>query len=134
GTAAMTFGGSTYDQSDAGTGDRYYHRFSPSLSLNYRKNKWNLFGSYSYFQRTYFSVFQVERFIGAEIYDQTNYTPFDVGAHNYSFGADFFVTGKTTIGVVFGGFDRSSESRAGNATEVITQGQNQPDGAFITLN
>ncbi|MBV6441683.1 MAG: TonB-dependent receptor [Haliscomenobacteraceae bacterium CHB4] len=134
GTAGMTFGGSAYNQADAGTDDRYYHRLSPSLSLNYRKNKWNLFGSYSYFQRTFFSVFQVERFIGDEIYDQTNYTPFDVGSHNYRLGADFFVTGKTTVGVLFRGFDRSSDSRSGNVTEVFGQGQSQPDGAFTTLN
>lgn len=134
GTAAITAGGSVYDQSDAGTDDCCYYRLNPSLSLNYRKNQWNLFGSYSYADRTSFSVIGVERFIGNEVYRQTSYTPTAWGIHNYRFGADFFATKKTTVGVLFRGFERSGENNAVNITRVFEQGQSQENGAFTTLN
>lgn len=134
GTAAMTAGGSTYDQSGAGTDDCCYYRLNPSLSLNYRKGQWNLFGSYSYANRTSFSVMEVGRYIGDEVYKQINYTPSDWSVHNYRFGADFFATPKTTIGVLVRGFERGGDSRANNVTRVYNQDQSVETGAFTTLN
>ena len=134
GTAALTAGGSVYDQSDAGSGDRTYYRLSPSLSLNYRSGQWNLFGSYSYFERTSFSVINVLRFIGPEVYRQVNYAPSSANVHNFRFGADFFASKKTTIGVLFRGFDRSGNSRANNRTDVYNQDETQQLGSFTTLN
>ena len=134
GTAAMTVGGSVYDQSDAGTDDRTYYRLNPSLSLNYRSGQWNLFSSYSYAHRTSFSVVKVERFIGAETYVQTSYNPSFWDVHNYRFGADFFATKKTTVGVLFRGFTRTGESNSNNLTNVFNQDQSQQTGSFTTLN
>jgi outer membrane receptor protein involved in Fe transport len=134
GTAALTLGGSTYDQSDAGTDDRNYHRLNPSLSLNYRKNKWNLFSSYSYFDRTSFSVIKVDRFIGQETYKQSNYSPSASQSHNYRFGADFFATEKTTVGVLVRGFSRTGDRPSTNVTNVFNQDETQQIGSFTTLN
>lgn len=134
GTVALTAGGSVYDQTEAGTDDRFYHRLNPSLSLNYRKNRWNLFGSYSFLNRTSFSVIRVERFIGAETYMQRNYDPSEWNIHNYRFGADFFATSKTTVGVLLRGFNRSGESRSLNVTDVFDQSQTQQIGSFTTQN
>ncbi len=134
GTAALTLGGSTYDQSDAGTTDRNYHRLNPSLSLNYRKNKWNLFSSYSYFDRTSFSVIKVDRFIGQETYKQSNYSPSTSQSHNYRFGADFFATEKTTVGVLVRGFSRTGDRPSTNVTNVFNQDETQQIGSFTTLN
>ncbi|MCW5923568.1 MAG: TonB-dependent receptor [Saprospiraceae bacterium] len=134
GTAALTTGGSIYDQTDANTDDRAYYRVNPSLSLNYRKGQWNLFGSYSYLHRTSFSVINVKRFIGEEVYAQRNYNPSTWEVHNYRFGADFFATPKTTIGVLLRGFDRTGDSRANNVTDVFNQDQSQLIGSFTTLN
>lgn len=134
GTAALTLGGSTYDQSDAGTTDRNYYRLNPSLSLNYRKGQWNLFGSYSYYERESFNIINVDRFIGQESYFQKGYTPDASQSHNYRFGADFFATEKTTIGLLFRGFDRSGESNGRNITDVFDLAQTQQLGSFTTLN
>ncbi len=133
-TAALTLGGSTYDQRDAGTDDRNYYRLNPSLQLNYRKNKWNLFGSYSHFNRTSFGIINVDRFIGAESYVQKGYSPESVQAHNFRFGADFFVSSKTTVGVLLRGFTREADSRARNVTRVLDRDQTQQFGEFTTLN
>ena len=134
GTAALTLGGSRYDQSDAGTDDRYYYRLSPSLSLNYRSGQWNLFGSYSHFRRTSFSVIDVARYIDQETYRQINYSPYFTSAHNYRFGADFFASQKTTVGVLFRGFTRTGDTRANNRTDVFNRDETQQLGSFTTLN
>ena len=134
GTAALSTGGSVYDQTEAGSDDRYYYRINPSLSLNYRKGQWNLFGSYSYLDRTSFTVIEVERFIGNEIYTQTNYNPSTTQVQNFRFGADFFATKKTTVGLLFRGFDRTGDSRANNVTEVFDRVLSQPVGSFTTQN
>ena len=133
GTVGLTTGGSIYDQSDAGTDDRTYYRLVPSLSLNYRKGQWNLFGSYSFAHRTSFSVINVERFIGDSVYAQTNYSPSDWNVHNYRFGADFFATKKTTVGVLVRGFDRTGSTRANNVTSVF-DAENMFAGSFTTQN
>ncbi len=134
GTAAMTTGGSVYDLKDAGTDDRTFYRLNPSLSLNYRSGSWNLFGSYSYAHRTSFSAIEVERFIGDETYVQTNYNPSFWDVHHYRFGADFFATKKTTVGVLLRGFTRSGESMSNNITNVFNKDQSQQKGSFTTLN
>ncbi|MDO8970969.1 MAG: carboxypeptidase regulatory-like domain-containing protein, partial [Saprospiraceae bacterium] len=134
GTVALTTGGSVYDQTEAGSDDRNYYRINPSLSLNYRKGQWNLFGSYSYLDRTSFTVMEVERFIGNEIYTQTNYNPSTSQVQNFRFGADFFATKKTTVGLLFRGFDRTGDSRANNVTEVFDRVLSQPIGSFTTRN
>lgn len=134
GTAALTTGGSVYDNSDAGTDDRTYYRVNPSLSLNYRKGQWNLFGSYSFAHRTSFSVIDIDRFIGDTTYVQKNYNPSNWDVHNYRIGADFFATQKTTVGVLIRGFTRTGESRATNVTNVFNQEQTEQFGAFTTLN
>ncbi|MEQ1744569.1 MAG: TonB-dependent receptor [Saprospiraceae bacterium] len=134
GTAALSLGGSAYDQSDANTDDRTYYRLNPSLALNYRKNKWNLFGSYSYFERTSFSVVNVGRFIGAETYRQGNYTRSFTESHNYRLGADFFATDKTTIGVLVRGFSRVGDRPSTNVTNVLNADETQQIGSFTTLN
>ncbi|MBK8922443.1 MAG: TonB-dependent receptor [Saprospirales bacterium] len=134
GTAALTLGGSAFDQSGADADDRYYRRLNPSLSANYRNGHWNLFGSYSYFNRTSFSVIDVERLIGQEVYKQVNYSPNHVRGHNFRLGADFFATKKTTVGLLLRGFARKGEIRADNLTRVFGQGQTQQTAAFTTLN
>lgn len=134
GTAALTTGGSVYDNSDAGTDDDTYYRVNPSLSLNYRKDQWNLFGSYSFVHRTSFSVIDIDRFIGDTTYVQKNYNPSNWDVHNYRIGADFFATQKTTVGVLIRGFSRTGESRANNVTGVFNQEETEQFGAFTTQN
>ncbi|MCC6462820.1 MAG: TonB-dependent receptor [Saprospiraceae bacterium] len=134
GTAALTLGGSTYDLRYAGTDDRNFYRLNPSLGLNYRSGQWNLFGSYSYQQRSSFSVIQVERFIADETYKQVSYNPSSWSIHNYRLGADFFASPKTTVGVLLRGFTRTGNSNSKNVTDVFNQDQTQGLGSFITQN
>ena len=134
GTASLTVGGSSYDQSDVGFGHKNYYRVAPSLNLNYRSGQWNVFGSYSYLNRESFSIQQVERFIGSETYKSYNYNDQAVDFNNYRFGADFYATKKTTIGILLRGWYRPSESAARNVTDVFTSDLSQKLNSFVTEN
>ena len=134
GTASLTLAGSTYDQSDVGLGQKNYNRVAPSVNLNYRSGQWNVFGSYSFLDRKEFSIQKVERFIGSEIYKSYNYDDQAVNFNNYRFGADFYATKKTTIGVLLRGWYRPSESAARNVTDVFTSDLSQKLNSFVTEN
>lgn len=134
GTAAVTIGGSIYDQQDVNQGTRHYYRLVPSLNLNYRSGKWNLFGSYSYADRTSFNIQKVDRFIGEATYNQYNYSDMPVGFHNYRFGTDFYATKKTTLGILFRGWQRNGISDAINVTNVFKSADMQLLSTFYTEN
>ncbi len=102
--------------------------------MNYRSGQWNVFGSYSYLNRQSFSIHQVERFIGSETYKSYNYNDQAVDFNNYRFGADFYATKKTTIGVLLRGWYRPSESAARNVTNVFTSDLSQKLNSFVTEN
>ncbi|WP_375445898.1 TonB-dependent receptor domain-containing protein [uncultured Fibrella sp.] len=95
-------------------------RASTSLNLNHREGKVNLFGTYSFGQYNNFNRNDIYRRIPYE----GNVTYFDQHSrrfgssqnHNFKAGADWSVTKKTTIGVLFSGFTEawdqpSSESK-----------------------
>lgn len=133
-TASMTAGGSWYDQTEIGSDDNWYHRLNPSLNMNYRNGKVNLFGSYSYFTRSNFDVQLFDRFIALERYDQTNYDPASFNGHNFRAGADFFLSEKSTLGILARGFSREGDNRARSISQVFSQIDHSFLGEFTTLN
>jgi hypothetical protein len=88
-----------------------YARFSESINVNYRKNKINLFGNYSYGNNTGFEDLILERNfrdpgtkeIETNFY-QTAFNKRHGQFHNLKGGLDFYATKKTTLGVVLSGF------------------------------
>ncbi len=78
-----------------------------SLSLNYRNKKFNAFGSYSYWYNKRFQDLSIFREIPFEgdvtFFDQFNHQVSEVHSHRFRAGADFFISKKTTIGVLFNG-------------------------------
>ena len=134
GTAAMTMGGSAYDQSDVRQGDQTYYRLVPSVNFNYRSGKWNLFGSYSYARRKSFNVQKVNRYIGDETYEQYNYSEIPSEFQNYRLGTDYYINKKTTLGVLFRGWNRNGISDAINVTDVYSTGAGQLLSTFYTGN
>ncbi|NJN35344.1 MAG: TonB-dependent receptor [Saprospiraceae bacterium] len=132
GTASMTIGGSRYDQSEVNQGTLNYYRLVPSLNLNYRGGGWNVFGSYSFANRRSFNAINVSRFIGDEVYKQDNYTGFGVNFHNYRLGADYFVSKKTTVGVILRGWSRDATNEGSNLTDVFNKDETQLLQSFFT--
>lgn len=134
GTAALTLGGSRYDESALNLGIKKFYRVTPSVNMNYRSGQWNLFGSYSYGHRETFSLISVDRFIGAETYMQNNYSNNAADFQNYRFGADFYATKKTTVGVLFKGWNRVGADDAKSVTDVFTKDLRNKLNSFVTEN
>ncbi len=99
-----------------------YSRISPNVQLNYRQNKVNLFGDYSYFYNKNVGSTSLFRRIPNE--DQGGITTFDQATnrlnlpqgHNFRAGADWFLTEQTTLGVLVSGNDGRFEQTENNRT------------------
>lgn len=134
GTAAFSTGGSRYDESALNLGVKNFYRVNPSVNMNYRSGQWNIFGSYSYGHRTSFSLQNVDRFIANETYIQNNYTDRLTDFQNYRIGADYYLTKKTTVGVLLKGWHRAGEEAANSVTDVFTRDLSSKINAFVTEN
>lgn len=78
-----------------------YDRYSTSINLNYRKNKVNLFGNYSYNQRTGFEDLSLNRTFRDKttkeietIFDQSTFMRSIGSSHNAKAGLDFYADKK----------------------------------------
>ncbi len=80
-----------------------------SLNFNYRKNRVNIFGGYTYFRNTQDQTFEFEsRYgTGAELIESTTFSPRDPNQNNHNgrIGLDYEIKEKTTVGVLFAGYD-----------------------------
>jgi Outer membrane protein beta-barrel family/Carboxypeptidase regulatory-like domain len=134
GTAALSLGGSRYDESALGLGTKSFYRATPSINANYRSGQWNLFGSYSYGHRTYFNLQNVSRFIDSVTYVQNNYSDNVADFQNYRAGFDYYATKKTTVGLLFKGWNRVGQDVAKSVTDVFAKDLIQKYGSFVTEN
>lgn len=82
-----------------------HEKFGGSLNLNYRKNKVNLFGDYSYAYNRSLQVFTNYRSvevqgIPTETYGYSDRDPTLTQNHNLRLGADFQISKKTVLGAL----------------------------------
>lgn len=96
-------------------GQGRYGKVNPSISLNHRSEKWNLFGTYSYNYNKTFREMEISRNLanldletgeqlgGTTTIDQLHYWVSPRQSHNFSFGTDWFVGNKTTLGLLLNG-------------------------------
>lgn len=134
GTAQVTLGGFRVNQSDVNAGYRNYHRLNPSVNLNYRSGAWNLFGNVTYNQGDYFQVMKVNRYIANETYKSANFDETDYVYQNLRFGADYYLSKKTTLGFLLRGWQRTGLGDAENVTDVFTKDLKTKLNSFITEN
>ncbi|MBS1580439.1 MAG: TonB-dependent receptor [Bacteroidetes bacterium] len=85
----------------------FYGRGGENVNLNYRENKFNVFGSLSHnYRKNYQNLYVDRKFIDAtsknvlSIFNQVNHLFNQGEAYRAKAGADWFVSPKTTIGVV----------------------------------
>jgi Outer membrane protein beta-barrel family/Carboxypeptidase regulatory-like domain len=133
-TASLTLGGYRYSFNDIGFSERDFYRLNPSLSVNYRKNKWNLFGNTSYNQGDYFTLITTDRFINNETYTGRNFEISKYDYKNLRAGADYYLSQKTTLGVTARGWQRKGSGDANSLTRVIDNATTSEKGTFITDN
>lgn len=91
-----------------GAGVGRYEKANSSLNLNHRVGKINAFGNYSYFHNRRFQSNELNRTIlngnTLTYFDQHSYRPNLFDGHNFRGGLDYFVSKKSTIGVLATGF------------------------------
>ena len=108
-----------------GYGQGRYPKVNEGLNFNYRNNKVNLFGNLSHNYNHGFGLLEIER----TFRDKTTkdlISNFDQAArmqnksHNYGakIGLDYFVSKKTTLGIVFNGFSSDRNNINRNTTDI----------------
>ena len=108
----------------------YYKSFN-SVNLNYRYAKWNLFGAYNFNNRLNFNDNDVTRLFHTTVNGKKVLTDSFVAqarqfnpfiSHSWRAGADYNVSDKTTIGVLFNGsFGGRNTNSPNNYAENITR-------------
>ncbi|WP_345239402.1 outer membrane beta-barrel protein [Nibrella saemangeumensis] len=92
----------------AGVGYGRFEKYNSALNLNHREGKINAFGNYSYFHNRRFQENEINRVIpynGTVTYfDQKSYRPNNFDGHNFRGGIDYFISKKSTVGVLATGF------------------------------
>lgn len=83
-------------------------RSTSNLNLNYRNQKWNVFGNASLGQDNWFYDGSVTRTAGNKIYDQYYLYHYKTPSSSFRGGFDYFITNKTTLGIL--GDIRSSKN------------------------
>lgn len=110
-------------------GQGVYNKPTASTNLNFRKNKWNLFGSYSFSKPQGYTHFYINRkFFNSEhlvesIFDQTSYIKQPMQSYTGRFGVDFYASKSTVIGVLFN-TNWFKLKREGSTNALITDNNN----------
>lgn len=108
-----------------GTGYGRYGKANAGIRLNYRQNKYNVYGNYNYYYNRSFQNMDLTRSIPTQdgqadflqINEQVRYN----NSHRGSVGMDFFLTEKTTIGILGNARLGEWHSDGDNQTEISGQ-------------
>lgn len=98
-------------------------KFNTSLNLNHRDSKINVFGNYSYVNRQSGNANEINRTIPyngrTTFFEQRSFRPSQFVGHSYKAGLDYYVSQKSTVGVLFNGFVNDWESDGQNNTLIF---------------
>jgi outer membrane receptor protein involved in Fe transport len=106
----------------AGVSQGVYFKTNESLSLNYRNGKVNLFSNYSFSRNNNFQQLEIFRRYKNDdgstnaIFEQVAYMKRRNMNNNLKMGMDYYVTNKTTLGVVVSGFYNPESSNNTNTS------------------
>ncbi len=106
----------------AGAGQGVYFKTNESISLNYRDGKVNLFSSYSFNRNNNFQELTIFRRYKDDneetnaIFEQVAFMKRRNMSNNLKMGMDYFLTNKTTLGIVLSGFYNPESSINSNTS------------------
>ena len=105
-------------------GQGRYPKITPSLSLNYKKDKLNLFFNYSYSDRKGFNNLLINRkFYTDGMLNETfltnNYILMKFSTHNPRIGLDYSISKKTTVSFLVSGLRNIYKSETDNHTNIF---------------
>jgi iron complex outermembrane recepter protein len=116
----------------AGAGQGSYFKTNESLSLNYRDGKINLFSNYSFSRNNGYQELDIYRRYKNDdgstdaIFEQVTFMKTRRMNNNLKIGMDYYLTNKTTLGVVVSGF-HSPESTLGVNTSYLKSPESVTD-------
>ncbi|MCW3466000.1 TonB-dependent receptor domain-containing protein [Chitinophaga nivalis] len=118
-------------------GQGVYYKFNPSININSKIRKVNLFASYSYSDRLERTKLQILRdfyneankITGSNNYD--NYFKYYNKNHNARIGADYNINSNIVIGVVANGIFNDGKVRSNSAAKTFNAASQQT-GSFVT--
>jgi ACT domain-containing protein len=111
----LSTGIGVYDNKKEGF-DRNFYLVNPSINLNHRKGKINIYGSYSLNQRNWFEYNEFDRKIAPYRFYQTNIFYINVNSNNYRVGLDYYFDKKNTFGFLLSGYNRTGNNNMTNNT------------------
>ncbi|HEX6426817.1 MAG TPA: TonB-dependent receptor [Niastella sp.] len=106
----------------AGVGQGVYFKTNESISLNYRDGRVNLFSSYSFNRNNNFQELTIFRRYKDDndetnaIFEQVAFMKRRNMSNNLKMGMDYFVTNRTTLGIVISGFYNPESSINSNTS------------------
>ena len=117
-----------------GYGYGHFGRFNSSLSLNNRTRKTNFFGTYSNRLGQTWSFINLYRQQVNTIFDQKSETVSDGKNNNVKVGFDYFISKKSTFGVIVNGNFNDNANRNFSRTLISPMATNQTDQVLIANN
>ncbi|MCX2478304.1 TonB-dependent receptor [Pedobacter sp. MC2016-15] len=100
-----------------------YSRYSAGTSFNYRKDKLNIFGSYSYARRHNFQDHDTYINFGTSFWSNPSRNIYKTDNHTYRAGADYQLSENQVLGVLFSGNNRNGTTAGSGLTSVISNQQ-----------
>ncbi|MEA5425236.1 TonB-dependent receptor domain-containing protein [Arcicella lustrica] len=135
GSIGLNLRGSVINNTDVGrSSNDMFNGISPTFSINHRKGKVNVFGSYSYANRNLFELTRIGRIIGTQNFDNTQFSPLTVQVHNTRAGMDFYADKKNTFGFLITGFARDGGNLSDANTKVTDVESGEVINSFRTMN
>lgn len=129
-----------------------FHKANGNVRFNYRQKKFNVFGSYNYWGSKGFNTTNITRNIPfnneVSTFAQENLRFNQGNSNEYQFGTDFFVSDKTTIGVLangrFGTWNNTNDTTGSitritgynpnNFSNIISGSESENSWLSLTLN
>ncbi|MEA5139631.1 TonB-dependent receptor domain-containing protein [Arcicella rigui] len=135
GSIGFSARGSWFDNREVNrSANDFFGGLSPTLSVNHRKGKINVFGNYTYADRTYYELTKIDRIIGNDLFNNATMMPNEAKVHNVRAGIDFYINRKNTFGILLTGFDRQGTGTNRAITNVYDATSKVLKNAFQTIN
>lgn len=98
-----------------------YTGYTGNATFNYRKNRWNVYGSYGFIHRHNFQDHNIFINYGNSLWSGMNRTAVDSDNHAYRLGIDYQVADNQVLGFLITGNNRKGRSEGHPVTRITDQ-------------
>lgn len=109
-------------------------KYNTGASLNYRDKYINIYSTYSYSYAPTKQFFNIERSLLDSVFNQAGTMRDTRRSHNFKVGADYFISKKSTIGIMVNGIISDPSSVSNGKTYISNTTTNKTDRILIADN